>query len=73
MKNVLFILLLLNVLVTKGQEIVTRFVSNGDITVDSSYVEPFNQGIDLRQYKNLDPSILKDKMTISTPSGQPIL
>ena len=69
MKRVLFLLFLLNVLVVKGQDVVTNFTSNGNIEVDSSYIDPFNQGLGLDFYKNLDPSILKDELTITTPSG----
>ena len=65
MKRVLFLLFLLNVLVVKGQDVVTNFTSNGNIEVDSSYIDPFNQGLGL----DLDPSILKDELTITTPSG----
>ena len=59
MKRVLFLLFLLNVLVVKGQDVVTNFTSNGNIEVDSSYIDPFNQGLGLDYYQNLDPSILK--------------
>lgn len=69
MKRVLFLLFLLNVLVVKGQDVVTNFTSYGNIEVDSSYIDPFNQGLGLDFYKNLDPSILKDELTITTPSG----
>lgn len=69
MKKVLFLLFLLNALVVKGQDVVTSLTSNGDITVNPSYVEPFNEGLDLESYKKLDPSILKDEMKINMPSG----
>lgn len=69
MKKVLFLLFLLNVLVVKGQNVVTKFTSSGDFMVNPSYVEPFNEGINLESYKNLDPFILKDEMKINTPSG----
>lgn len=69
MKKILFLLFLLNIIVAKGQNVVTKFTSSGDFAVNPSYVKPFNEGINLESYKNLDPSILKDEMKINTPSG----
>ena len=69
MRKVLLLLLLMNVLAVKGQNVVIKFTSNGQIAVDSSYIEPFSQGLGLDFYQNLDPSILKDEMEVTTPSG----
>lgn len=69
MRRVYFLLLMLNVFLVKGQDIVTRFSSDGGVAVDTSYIEPFAQGLDLDYYQNLDPSILKDEMKVTTPSG----
>ena len=41
----------------------------GQMLVDSQYIEPFDQARGLDYYKDLDPSIVKDSMSVCTKSG----